>query len=236
LKLEAVNDGVILRLMGVRLRTNPETGDVLWKQFGKRWELHQSNTAARGYKRVMFRDGNRRRALAHHRIVWISVHGVPEDPSLTINHINGDRTDNRIANLELIGRAENVRLGRHVQTTKEQVSKIRSLAESGLSYTDISRALDIHRSRVRKIAMGRSWAHLPGATQGPRYMTPGVVLKIRELCAQGGMTYSEMGRMFEVDPKTIQRIAHGKTWKHVGGPRTKRPSRRPDGRMGPKRD
>lgn len=40
-----------------------------------------------------------------HRLAWLAVHG--EFPACEIDHINGDKTDNRIANLRAVTTAEN---------------------------------------------------------------------------------------------------------------------------------
>lgn len=44
-----------------------------------------------------------------HRIAWALHYGVLPDPSMEIDHINGDRSDNRIANLRLVKQSENLR-------------------------------------------------------------------------------------------------------------------------------
>lgn len=51
-----------------------------------------------GYKRVYAPDGSR---VFEHRLVWEQTHGPIPDGAL-IHHINGVRTDNRIANLQLL--------------------------------------------------------------------------------------------------------------------------------------
>lgn len=42
-----------------------------------------------------------------HRLVWEAFHGaIP--PGFEVNHRNGDKTDNRLENLELVTRSENM--------------------------------------------------------------------------------------------------------------------------------
>jgi hypothetical protein len=59
-----------------------------------------------GYLRIGL-DGH---DFAAHRLAWLYVHGVM--PPAQLDHINGDRTDNRIANLRLASHAENLQNSR----------------------------------------------------------------------------------------------------------------------------
>ena len=47
------------------------------------------------------------RTVLAHRVIYERVHGMLSD-DMTINHINGDHTDNRIANLEAMSQRDNV--------------------------------------------------------------------------------------------------------------------------------
>ena len=60
------------------------------------------STKSNGYSYVSF-DGKHHLA---HRLAWFVVHD--ELPEHDIDHINGDRTDNRIANLRLATRGQNM--------------------------------------------------------------------------------------------------------------------------------
>jgi hypothetical protein len=86
---------------------NPETGEF-------RWKVTLSNRAPAGAKAGCF-DKNHSgyilirvlgRSYPAHRLAWLYVNG--EMPNDDIDHINGNRADNRIANLRDVTRVVNL--------------------------------------------------------------------------------------------------------------------------------
>ena len=47
--------------------------------------------------------------LQGHRVAWALHHGELPDPSLEIDHINGNPSDNRVSNLRLVSQSDNLR-------------------------------------------------------------------------------------------------------------------------------
>lgn len=63
---------------------------------------------AKGYLRVCLSVGGCQYWAMVHRIVWIAGHGIL-GVGLQIDHRNGIKTDNRLANLDAVSGAENMR-------------------------------------------------------------------------------------------------------------------------------
>lgn len=89
---------------------DPETGKVYGTRgpggvpYNKPKEL--TGSIVNGYRVVSIRNGATKLQCRIHRIIWISQNGVLPD-GYCIDHINNDKQDNRIENLQILTHAEN---------------------------------------------------------------------------------------------------------------------------------
>lgn len=91
---------------------DPETGSFTWNEkepvdkiakiFNRRYASKPAGSVTKdGYWSIMIEGKN----YPSHRLAWLYVHG--EWPAEDIDHISGDRGDNRLSNLRACSRAEN---------------------------------------------------------------------------------------------------------------------------------
>jgi len=96
---------VDLETLKTYLRYDQETGVFTWRiSTGSVCAGSEaSHVGTEGYRRIRLR----KRIYEAHRLAWFYVYG--EWPKGCIDHINGDRLDNRIANLRDTTKVENAR-------------------------------------------------------------------------------------------------------------------------------
>jgi hypothetical protein len=99
LRQRTSSDPVIVEaLRAGTIAADPDTGRIYLNG-----RLAACRVNGQGY-RIMTING---RTCSQHRIVWIAANG-PIPDGLEINHLNGQRDDNRLVNLEIVTHAENV--------------------------------------------------------------------------------------------------------------------------------
>lgn len=138
-------DGKNLSLDRVReaLNYNPETGVFTWRiRVGKKVRVGSvagSKTSKGGYVLINL---DRNVALAH-RLVWFYVYG--EWPSEQVDHINGDRADNRLSNLRLANQSQN---SCNCRLRKTNTSGYRGVSWSKEKRKWVSRIVKDHKQHV----------------------------------------------------------------------------------------
>ncbi len=96
----------------------PDSGAMIWQPKSgdsaevRRWNRRYAGREAgcvddRGYVRIVVLVGSKKQKIRGHQLAWFIVHG--RLPTGEIDHINGDRADNRIANLRDVTKVENQR-------------------------------------------------------------------------------------------------------------------------------
>lgn len=75
-----------------------------------------------GYLYLTFSVNKKRKYLFIHRLVYEAFNGTVPD-GMQVNHINEDKTDNRLENLNLMTRKENINWGTANQRRSEKRSK-----------------------------------------------------------------------------------------------------------------
>lgn len=106
-----------------------------------------------------------------HRLIYEAVHGsIPAGHY--VDHVNGKRADNRIANLETVTPAENVAralergslaFGEAVSNSKLTAAQVRQIRQAGnkVSAAEWARLLGVDRTTIRYARDGVSWRHVP---------------------------------------------------------------------------
>jgi len=130
----------------------------------------------RGYYGILlsFKRGEsgKRKRFTIHRLVMEAFVG-PRPQNHDINHINGNKLDNRLCNLEYVTKSENqkhsFRLGlqdnrgeKHSQARldDEKVRHIRSLISEGVRLTEIAAMFGVSQGQISHIKSGACWSHV----------------------------------------------------------------------------
>ena len=92
--------------------------------------------------------------LSH--VIWIAANGVIPY-GMTIDHINGDNTDNRLCNLRLMNLSENVLMSRATLTYSQAEEIRRKYAEGNISCDKLAKEFGINRCVIWKIISNKTY-------------------------------------------------------------------------------
>lgn len=122
-----------------------------------------------GYDRFAAKVDGKVRDCSVHQAVCEAFHGPRPTPAHEVNHINGERLDNRPENLEWVTRKENSQHKKLLGTdpsrernpraklTEGTVAIIRRLRAEGRTYKALGEQFGVHKNTIWWIAAGKTW-------------------------------------------------------------------------------
>lgn len=133
--------------------------------------VNMRQSSAHGYKHVTLSENKKRKTFKIHRLVAIAFINNPEGKE-QVNHIDGNKTNNHVLNLEWCTAKENMKHANEIGLIRrggERYSKkiddmivltIRTMPKSCRN-KDLSKIYKIKNNTVSQIRAGVSWKHLP---------------------------------------------------------------------------
>ena len=122
-----------------------------------------------GYFYVSLRKDGKTTDCTIHRLVAKTF--LDKIDGLDVNHINGNRTDNRLVNLELVSRSQNLLHGMFVnkngqaKLTHEQAEEVKRRVALGERQVDIAKEFNVFRQTINQIVRGVGYKNSKIATQ-----------------------------------------------------------------------
>jgi hypothetical protein len=143
----------------------------LGNEFSRKERLLKLSPQSKSYLTVVLQKNATRKMVLVHRLV--AEHFIDNTESkLQVNHINGDKTDNAIENLEWVSHRENLdhaiknnltlkgEENRNSKLKDVDVIKIHSLLQRGTTTKELSESYNISYSTIDGIRTNRYWKHL----------------------------------------------------------------------------
>lgn len=147
-------------------------GNVYSMKFEKERKMNPFVNTQTGYHNLTLRSKGVRYNVSVHRLVATAFLPNPEDKP-QVNHINGDKSDNRLVNLEWSTALENMRhafknklinIGGvnspNAKLTEDEVLLMYEMRDSGTTITKIADKFNMSTTQIWTIVNGKSWIEL----------------------------------------------------------------------------
>ena len=184
-------------------------------------ELKQQ-TNHKGYKTVHVNYFSGRKTCSVHRLVALAFIPNPENKP-QVNHIDGDKTNNCVDNLEWVTQTENMRhatdiLGHYrgekaptAILTEQDVIEIMKLLQDGKRNEDIAPLYSVGAHVIKQIRRGVSWRHITKGVifQKGNRIPDNLYIKIKQM-KSCGCKIKEIMEETKLSKSTVTKITGGK--------------------------
>ena len=132
--------------------------------------LIRPGTGKDGYVRAVLHKRGKRRTVYLHRLIAEAFLPNPQGKP-QVNHINGRKAENHVANLEWCTIAENIQHGhatgliphgeKHYlsKLSQEDVTNIRAAAATGILQKDLAKQYGVTPMAISSLMTGKTWKH-----------------------------------------------------------------------------
>ena len=167
-----IDESIIVNLIKRGILKLDKNGEI-WRQYRKKPNDKQLIKIKRrkvghitryGYKDIAVIHNEKTYVFRIHRIIWVYHHGrIPEGK--VINHIDGNKTNNRIENLEAVTHSENSIHSfknnlRVIKLTRDDVREMKYLLKIGYPVKFLSKRYNISKRHIYSIKKGEAWHYV----------------------------------------------------------------------------
>jgi len=212
----------------------------VWVRHNEAWRAVAQTVRGGMYRVVGLRRGHDTSVPYVHELV-LRVFVGPRPPGKECRHLNGIKTDNRLANLQWGTRLENAAdRKRHgtdprgernprARLTRDQVEDARARVAAGESCAAVAKEMGVGRATMHHAVVGYTWQDLPGAIMEPlpkdhargeksgaARLTETLVLTLRD-AARAGEQLKDLSERYGLPKTTVLSAVRGTTWSHLPG-------------------
>lgn len=136
--------------------------------------IRKLNYKKDGYVNIDLSKNNNHKYYRVHRLVLSTFNPVDNMNNLQVNHIDGNKSNNKLTNLEWVTAKENtlhaIKIGNrgnqkgiknpNSKLNPQKVLEILSLKDKDLSHSEIASKFNVCRKTVGNILNGKTWTHI----------------------------------------------------------------------------
>lgn len=180
----------------------------------------------KGYLRVTLYNNDKTQKSYYIHVLVLCTYLIDRRESLFVNHIDGNKTNNYLFNLEWVSHRENMRhaiesglIKNKRMMTESEVKEICSMLEDGWKAKDISCKMNINTQTIYGIRSGLNWVDISKNYTFPKrdkYNNLDINI-VESVCSDiaRGVSLSTIATKYNIKYPTVSSIKNKKSWVSV---------------------